>query len=53
MIETQSLQNNRIYCIALMKEDSQWRVYQVKIKGAIQRDFLVETVALRIPGVMR
>ncbi len=49
MIETQSLQTNRIYSIALMKEDSQWCVYQVKIKGVIQRDFFVETVASRIP----
>jgi hypothetical protein len=37
MTETLSLQTNRIYCIALMKEDSRWRVYQVKIKGGIQR----------------
>jgi hypothetical protein len=49
MIETQSLQTNRIYSIALMKEDSQWGVYYVKIKGGIQRDFFVETAASRIP----
>jgi hypothetical protein len=49
MIETQSLQSNRIYSIALMKEDSEWGVYEVKIKGGIQRDFFVETVASRIP----
>jgi hypothetical protein len=45
MAETQSLQTNRIYSIALMKEDSQWSVYQVKIKGVIRRDFFIETVA--------
>jgi hypothetical protein len=48
MTETQTLQTNRIYSIALMKEDSQWWVYQVKIRGRIQRDFFVETVASRI-----
>jgi hypothetical protein len=45
MTETQSLQANRIYSIALMKEDWQWCVYQVQIKGGIRRDFFVETVA--------
>jgi hypothetical protein len=49
MTETESLPTNRIYSIALMKEDSQWCVYQVKITGGIQRDFFVETVASRIP----
>jgi hypothetical protein len=48
MTETQSVQTNRIYSIALMKEDPEWCVYQVKIKGGIQRDFFVETVASRI-----
>jgi hypothetical protein len=48
MTETQAHQTNRIYSIALMKEDSQWCVYQVKIRGRIQRDFFVETVASRI-----
>jgi hypothetical protein len=49
MIETQSVQSNRVYSIALMKEDSQWGVYYVKIQGGIQRAFFVETVASRIP----
>jgi hypothetical protein len=49
MTETASLQSNRIYSIALMKEDSQWCVYQVKITGGIERGFFVETVASRIP----
>jgi hypothetical protein len=48
MTETPSLQTNRTYSIALMKEDPQWCVYQVKIRGRIQRDFFVETVASRI-----
>jgi hypothetical protein len=48
MIETQSLQTNRIYSIALMKQDSQWSVYHVKIKGDTLRNFFVEAVASRI-----
>ena len=51
MIATQSLQSNRIYSIALMKQDSQCSVYHVKIKGDTLRNFFVETVASRIsPG---
>jgi hypothetical protein len=49
MTEMESLQTNRIYSIALMKEDSQWCVYHVKVKGDIQREFFAETVASRIP----
>jgi hypothetical protein len=49
MTERQSPSTNHIYSIALMKEDSEWCVYQVKITGGIQRDFFVETVASRIP----
>ncbi len=49
MTETQSLQINRIYSIALMKEDSQWCVYHVRVKSDIQREFFVETVPSRIP----
>jgi hypothetical protein len=49
MIETQSLRINRVYSIALMKEDWQCCVYYVKVKGGIQREFFVETVPSRIP----
>jgi hypothetical protein len=45
----QPVQTNRIYSIALMKNDSQWCVYHVRIKSGIQRNFYVETVASRIP----
>jgi hypothetical protein len=47
----QPVQTNRIYSIALMKNDSQWCVYHVRIKSGIERNFYVETVASRIsPG---
>jgi hypothetical protein len=36
---------NHVYSIQLMKKDSEWCVYQVKIKGDVHRDFFVEVTA--------
>ncbi len=33
------------YSIMLMKKDSEWCVYQVKVKGNVPRDFFVEITA--------
>jgi hypothetical protein len=38
-------QTNRIYSITLMKKDTDWCVYQVKITGDVRRDFFVEITA--------
>jgi hypothetical protein len=36
---------NHIYSIMLMKKDSEWCVYQVKVKGDVGREFFVEIAA--------
>ncbi len=36
---------NHIYSIMLMKKDSEWCVYQVKVTGEVHRDFFVEITA--------
>jgi hypothetical protein len=38
-------QSSRVYSIMLMKKDSEWCVYQVKIKSDVNRDFFVELTA--------
>ncbi len=46
MTEGQPLQQrNRFYSIALMKKDSEWCVYHVKIAGDVRREFFVEITA--------
>jgi hypothetical protein len=46
MVEGQQLhETNHIYSIMLMKKDSEWCVYQVKVKGEVHRDFFVEITA--------
>jgi hypothetical protein len=45
----QSLRTDRTYSIALMKNDSQWCVYHVRIKSGIERNFYVEAASSRIP----
>lgn len=36
---------NHIYSVTLMKKDSEWCVYYVKVRGDVHRDFFVETTA--------